>query len=157
MSGAVRLPARRRLWYVECMAEPEVPASLFSELAISADEALLIARALQDIASVDGTHSDEKQLIQGLLRELGAEPLDTLRLAPMSPDELAPQLLDPSLRMAFLQCSLLLALADGKVSAAERERILEYADALGISPAACEELESVIESWIRSGDAPISP
>ena len=139
------------------MAEPEVPASLFSELAISADEALLIAAALQDIASVDGTHSDEKQLIQGLLRELGAEPLETQQLGPMSPDELAPQLLDPSLRMAFLQCSLLLAMADGKVSAAERERILEYAQALGISPVACEELQSVIESWIRAGDVSSLP
>ena len=72
--------------------------------------------------------------------------------AEASPDELASRLLDPTLRMALLQCSLLLALADGKVSAAERERILEYAQALGISPVACEELESVIESWIRSGD-----
>jgi tellurite resistance protein len=134
------------------MAESGVPASLFSELSISADEALLIAAALQDIASVDGTHSDEQELIQRLLQELGAEPLDTLQLPQMSPDELAPKLLDPTVRMALLQCSLVLAMADGKVSAAERERILEYARALGISPVACEELESVIESWIRSGD-----
>jgi tellurite resistance protein len=144
------------------MAESSIPASLFSELAISRDEALLIAAALQDIASVDGTHSDEKQLIQRLLRELGAGsldalPLDTLELPPMSPDELAPRLLDPTLRMALLQCSLLLAMADGKVSPAERERILEYARALGVSPVACEELESVIEGWIRSGEIPIAP
>jgi tellurite resistance protein len=134
------------------MPESSVPASLFSELEISADEALLIAAALQDIAGVDGTHSDEKELIQRLLRELGADPVDTLQLPQMSPDELAPKLVDPTLRMALLQCSLLLAMADGEVSEAERERILEYARALGISPGACEELESVIESWIRSGD-----
>lgn len=134
------------------MPESGVPASLFSELEISADEARLIAAALQDIAGVDGTHGDEKELIQRLLRELGAEPLGTLQLPQMSPDELAPQLLDPTLRMALLQCSLLLAMADGKVSEAERERILEYARALGVSPVACEELESVIEGWIRSGD-----
>jgi len=146
---------------MELMAESSVPASLFSELAISPDEALLIAAALQDIASVDGTHSDEKQLIQRLLKELCAgslstPSLDTRQLPQMSPDELAPKLLDPTLRMALLQCSLLLAMADGKVSEPERERILEYARALGISPAACEELESVIEGWIRSGEIPIA-
>ena len=134
------------------MAEAGVLSPLFSKIAISADEAVLMAAALHDIAGVDGTHPEERELIQGLVRELGEELGDTVQLPKMTPDELAPKLLDPTLRMVFLQCSLLLAMADGKVSAAERERILEYARALGVSPIACAELESVIESWVRSGD-----
>ena len=56
------------------------------------------------------------------------------------------------MRIVFLQTALLLALADGKVSAPERERIREYATALNVSGAAYAELERVIESWVRSGD-----
>jgi len=134
------------------MAESGDPAPLFSGISLNVGQAALFAAALQDIARVDGTHPEESKLIQNLLRQLGVELDDTLRLPNMSPDELALQLLDPTLRMVLLQCSLLLAMADGKVGAAERDRILEYARALGISPVACEELESVIESWVRSGD-----
>jgi len=43
-------------------------------------------------------------------------------------------------------------MADGKISAPERLRILEYARALGVSDAAYAELERVIESWVKSGD-----
>jgi tellurite resistance protein len=129
-----------------------VLAPLFTNLPISADEAVTIAGALRDIAQVDGSHVEEEALIQSLVEELADDLGEAPNLPTVTPRDIAHKLVDPTLRIVFLQTALLLALADGKVSAPERERIREYATALNVSGAAYAELERVIEGWVRSGD-----
>jgi tellurite resistance protein len=139
-------------WYRPDMAHQGVLAPLFTNLPISADEAVTIAGALRDIAQVDGSHVEEEALIQSLVEELAEDLGETPNLPTVTPGDIAHKLIDPNLRIVFLQTALLLALADGKVGAPERERIREYATALNVSGAAYAELERVIEGWVRSGD-----
>jgi tellurite resistance protein len=125
---------------------------LFTDVRISADEATTIAAALRDIADVDGTHPEELELIDSLLADIGADLGEAPELPRITPREIASRLVDPTLRTVMLQCALLLAMADGVISPAERKRIVEYATALGVTGPAYAELERVIESWVRSGD-----
>jgi tellurite resistance protein len=134
------------------MAHAGVLSPLFTNVPISADEALVMAAALRDIAAVDGTHVEEQELIQSLLAELADDLGDKPELPRISPSEIAHKLVDPVVRTVFLQSALLLAMADGAISAAERQRIRQYAVALQVSDVAYAELERVIESWVRSGD-----
>jgi tellurite resistance protein len=139
-------------WYRPDMANQGVLAPLFTNLPISADEAVTMAGALRDIAQVDGSHVEEEALIQALVEELAEDLGEAPTLPLVTPSDIAHKLTDPTLRIVFLQTALLLALADGKVSTQERDRIREYATALNVSGAAYAELERVIESWVRSGD-----
>jgi tellurite resistance protein len=127
-------------------------APLFSDVKISADEAVAIAAALRDVAAVDGTHADEQEMIDGLVAEIGAELGDRPELPAITPAEAAKRLVDPTLRTLMLQSAVLLAMADGAISTAERQRIAEYASAFGMQ-AEYAALERVIEAWVRSGDA----
>lgn len=141
------------LWYPPSMATSGVLSPLFTNIPISADDAVIMAAALKDIAEVDGTHTEEQALIQSLVQELTDDLGDTLPSLPkITPKEIASKLIDPALRTVFMQSALLLAMADGKISAPERQRIREYARALDISEGAYAELERVIESWVRTGD-----
>jgi tellurite resistance protein len=133
--------------------DPAAFYPLFSNVALSADEATAIAAALRDIAAVDGTHADEQEMIDGLVAEIGEELGESVTLPAISPAELAVKLVDPALRTLTLQSAVLLAMADGAISASERKRILEYATALGVNADDYAQLEEKIESWIRSGDA----
>lgn len=139
------------------MKRDGVLSPLFTNIPISADDAVVMAAALRDIAEIDGTHADEQELIEGLVRELAADLGDDafdagVTLPKITPQEIAHKLIDPAVRSVFLQSALLLAMADGAISAPERERIREYASALSVSPVAYAELENTIESWVRSGD-----
>jgi tellurite resistance protein len=134
------------------MANPGVLSPLFTNIPISADDALVMAAALEDIAEVDGSHTEERALIQSLVQELADDLGETPALPRVTPKEIAHKLVDPELRTVFLQAALLLAMADGKISPPERDRIREYATALSISSVAYEELERVIEAWVRTGD-----
>jgi len=125
---------------------------LFTDIHISADEALVIAGALRDIAEIDGTHPEEEALIDELVREMASDLGDALQVPRVTPEDVARKLIDPTLRTVLLQCALLLAMADGVISDAERQRIREYAGALGVAGNQYAEIESVIESWVRSGE-----
>jgi tellurite resistance protein len=133
--------------------DPAAFYPLFSSVALSADEASAIAAALRDIAAVDGTHADEQEMIDSLLGEIGDELGEEVKLPDISPAELAIKLVDPALRTLTLQSAVLLAMADGAISAPERKRIVEYATALGVSGDDYAAIERKIESWVRSGDA----
>jgi tellurite resistance protein len=134
------------------MANPGVLSPLFTNIPISADDAVTMAAALRDIAAVDGTHPEEQELIQSLVKELAEDLGDTPVLPQITPKDISHKLVDAGVRTVFLQAALVLAMADGKISPAERQRIREYARALSVSDAAYGELERVIESWVRSGD-----
>lgn len=134
------------------MVDQGALSPLFTDIRLSADDAVVIAGALRDIAEVDGTHEEELELIESLLAEIGADLGEAPAVPQVTPGDVAHKLVDPALRTVLLQAALLLAMADGKISPPERQRIVEYATALGVSGAAYAELERVIESWVRSGD-----
>jgi tellurite resistance protein len=134
------------------MANSGVLSPLFTNIPISSDDAVVMAAALRDIAEADGSHPEEQELIRSLIAELAEDLGDSLELPKMSPKEISHKLVDPTVRTVFMQAALLLAMADGRISDEERQRIREYASALSISDVAYAELERTIESWVRSGD-----
>jgi tellurite resistance protein len=125
---------------------------LFSDLRLSADEASAIAAALRDVAAVDGTHADEQELIGELMNEIAGEVGDAHGIGAITPAELAARLVGADLRTLALQSAVLLAMADGAISPAERARILEYALAFGVNSDEYASIEKKIEGWVRSGD-----
>ncbi len=139
--------------YAEVMSNRGTLAPLFSDIRLSADEAAVMAGGLRDVAEVDGTHPEEAELIESLVGEMAADLGDVPSVPRVTPADIAARLVDPTLRTVFLQSALLLAMADGVISEPERARIRQYASALGVSDVAYAELEHVIESWVRSGDA----
>ncbi|RLB65114.1 MAG: hypothetical protein DRI90_02820 [Deltaproteobacteria bacterium] len=127
---------------------------LFTDIPLSADDAEALAAALRDIAETDGVHDEElaliNELVAGLDDELGeAKPTE---LEKMTPDKLATMIVDPDVRMVAIHSAVLLAMADGAISDKERERCTEYATALGLDAATCQEIESYIVEWVKSGD-----
>ena len=71
----------------------------------------------------------------------------------MTPSELAIALgEDPALKTLAMQCAVMLAMADGKISEQEAERLEAYRKALGFSAEAYGVLEKGIVSWIKAGD-----
>jgi tellurite resistance protein len=128
---------------------------LFTEVTISSDDANAIVAALRDIAECDGTHDEELAMIEGFIESLAADLGDTgpAAGAKMTPAVLAAKLVDPALRTVAVQCSVLLAMADGKISPKERTRVIEYATALGVTPEQYETIEKTISGWVKSGDA----
>lgn len=128
---------------------------LFSEIPISSHEALAIAGALRDIAESDGLHEEELamigELVQGLDQDLGIE--EPSQVPSRTPSELAIALgEDPALKTLAMQCAVMLAMADGKISEQEAERLEAYRKALGFSAEAYGVLEKGIVSWIKAGD-----
>jgi tellurite resistance protein len=127
---------------------------LFTEITMSSDDANAIVAALRDIAESDGTHEEELAMIEGFIETLRADlgdsgPADAPK---MTPAALASKLVDPALRTVAVQCSVLLAMADGKISPKERARVIEYATALGITPEQYETIEKTISGWVKAGD-----
>ena len=127
---------------------------LFSDLTLSADDANALVAALHDVAATDGKHDEELDMIQGFVEALDADlgALEPTKLPQMNPEKLAIALTDPAARKVAIQSALLLAWADGAVSALERARIAEYATALDFSPAAFAQIEATIARWVTSGD-----
>ncbi|MEZ4372220.1 MAG: hypothetical protein R3B07_15420 [Polyangiaceae bacterium] len=128
---------------------------LFSEIPISSHEALAIAGALRDIAESDGMHEEElamiTELVQGLDEDLGLE--EPSKVPAITPAELAVALgEDPALKTLAMQCAVMLAMADGKISKEEAERLEAYRAALGFSVEQYSVLEKGIVGWIKAGD-----
>ena len=127
---------------------------LFSDLALSADDANAIVAALYDVAQSDGVHEAELEMIRGFVQvldaDLGAE--SPTELPPMTPAKLAGIITNPQLRRLAVQAAVLLAWADGVFSGAEHARIGEYATALGFSTAEYAAIEGTITSWVQSGN-----
>jgi tellurite resistance protein len=129
-------------------------APLFTDLALSADDANAIVAALHDVAESDGKHAEEIEMIQGFVQmldaDLGADK--PTNLPAMTPQKLAQALTDDTVKKVAVQCAVLLAWADGALSEKERAKIVDYATALGFSKQAYEEIEKSITGWVKSGD-----
>jgi uncharacterized tellurite resistance protein B-like protein len=120
---------------------------------ISADEAISIAGALQDIAECDGFHETEQEMIAELMEAFSLEMGEDKTKSPpkVTPAELAKVLVVPETRLMAIQVAVMLAMADGSISEIERQRILDYAQELGFKNKYAE-IEKEIVEWIHSGD-----
>lgn len=130
-------------------------APLFTDLALSADDAHAIVAALHDVAQSDGVHDAELDMIRGFVEaldaDLGAEK--PTKLPEMTPAKLASIITSPQVRKLALQSAVLLAWADGVFSEKEHVRIREYATALGLSADEYAAIEGTMTSWVQSGNA----
>ena len=127
-------------------------APLFTDLAISADDAEAIVAALRDIAETDGVHDEELALISEFVAALDADLGEetATHLEPMTPSKLAATITDPTLRSVAVMSCVLLAMADGNISDKERAKVVAYADALGVE--GYDKIEADIVGWVKSGD-----
>lgn len=91
---------------------------------LDAKAAASFATAMRQIAQCDGDHPQEIALIEQMESELG--PHGEVDLAAINTS---------ALREAFLKSLVLVAFADGEVSASERHMINDYADRLGMGEA----------------------
>src|SRR5262245_55177247 len=124
------------------MANREDLAPLFTDVTMSSDDANAIVAALRDIAESDGVDEEELRMIEGFVEALDADlgNAQATKLEKMTPQKLALTLVDPTLRTVAVQCAVLLAMADGKISPKERQRVMEYANALGVTGASYEKI-----------------
>ena len=122
----------------------------FPVIDVSAIEAEAIARGLYTVAAVDGVHERELALISDFYREAAGDQARPLpgRIAPLEPQELAALLPGRAHRELFLKAALLLAWADGSVSAAERTKLEELARALAIAPGDVAALEAQVKDYL---------
>jgi hypothetical protein len=107
------------------------------------------------VAAVDGVHERELALIGDVYHAAVADgatpgaPLASLdRVGGLAPQELAPLLTSATLRELFLKTAYLLAWADGKISAAERGKIAEFAHALAIAPETQQRLDAEVKDYL---------
>jgi uncharacterized membrane protein YebE (DUF533 family) len=105
-----------------------------SDEALRPDQVRAMAHGLYHLAAIDGVTDQEEELIRSFLQEGGVE-LDVDKLAdiPFSREELTHSLDTMFLRKAFLKVCVLVAQADGEVSADELAELRQLAQALGIS------------------------
>ena len=88
---------------------------------LDASAARAIAAAMREVASADGDHPHELDLIQAFEAELPEGTSGDLSSLTGEPE-----------KQALLRSLVLLALADGEMSAVERARILEIAARVGL-------------------------
>jgi uncharacterized membrane protein YebE (DUF533 family) len=125
----------------------------FPEIDVSALQAEALARGLYAVALVDGVHERELALIGDFYQAAAAEGTAGMlasleRAGPLEPREVAQLLNGPPHRELFVKAALLLAWADGQVSAAERSKIGEFGTALSVSPETQARLESEVKDFL---------
>lgn len=116
---------------------------LYEGIDLSPEQSELIVRGLLDLAAVDGIHEAERDLIADFHSgEGGPASLDALAAKGFDPKAAAPVFHKGGEKVveAFIVSCYLLIYADGNHSDAERARITEYAEALGLSHGQLEEL-----------------
>lgn len=105
------------------------------EIQLTPEQAAAIARGLYAVAHADGIHEQEANLIAGFWEEAGGSEhaLGELKShKPITGEELASALPSPELRRLFIKTALLLAFADGEVSAKESALVRELTAKLGL-------------------------
>ncbi|HEY0659960.1 MAG TPA: TerB family tellurite resistance protein [Lysobacter sp.] len=120
---------------------------------LSPQQARTIAHGLHELARTDGVHPAETMLVQEFFAAAQGEfgtAGDTSMLAATSFDVAqAAQVLDtPELKAVFLQSCVLLAYADGRYSAAERAKVAEFAQALGVPEAERADIEETVSDHL---------
>jgi hypothetical protein len=126
-----------------------------SPVALTNEQAALMARGLYALSRVDGHDEREGLLVRGFwLEAVGSEdPRDLKALeAAGEPgsEELARGLPTRELQELFLKGAWLLAYADGAVSPAERTWIERSAEALGVGAAELARLDEKARAYLLS-------
>lgn len=121
----------------------------------------VIVRAMHEVARLDGVHDAEavmlREFYESVQRDTGALTSFQELLRGAFDLEEARRILDtPDLKAALLRSCLLLAYADGIYSSAERERIRQFADALGVPAHATLALEESVADQLMQNIARIS-
>src|SRR6478735_4868550 len=113
----------------------------FPEVDLGHDAAEAIARGLYAVAKCDGLHEREAGLIASFWIDAGGSGSlsDLERGAAITPAELAAALHTQPERLMFVKTALLLAWADGSVSAAEP---------LSVDQAAVDKLEASVKDFL---------
>lgn len=124
----------------------------FPEIDVSALQAEAIARGLFAVAQVDGVHERELALISDFYQSAAGEGGGALaqlgRVGPLSPKDVAQLLIGSAHRELFVKAALLLAWADGSVSAGERAKITEFAKALAVGDETQARLEAEVKDYL---------
>ncbi len=114
--------------------------ALFETANLGLNHVQVIVRGLYEVAQADQVHDTERVLIEEFYnacrQDVGgiADFADILK-SRFSIDNARDILSTPALRRTFLRSCLLLAFADGKYSAAERNQIVAFAEALEVDAA----------------------
>jgi tellurite resistance protein len=112
---------------------------------LSEQQTEIVCRGLLDLAAVDGVHESELELIAEFCGAGGhTADFDALQKHPFDLAEAAKVLKSGGDEVveSFLASAYLLIYADGEHSEAERKRVKEYADALGVSHERLEALHT---------------
>lgn len=107
----------------------------FPETPLNPSQAEAIARGLFALAKADGLHIRETSLIAAFWGETGGSERALSELEnrdDITTEELSSALASKELRHIFMKTALLLAFADGEVSAKESAVVLSYSEALGL-------------------------
>jgi tellurite resistance protein len=123
----------------------------FPEVELNREQVEAMARALYAVAKTDGLHEREAGLIASFWIDAGggAATLSELERAESPPPSaLAGVLHTDAERQLFLKTALLLTWADGKVTDAERAKVNEYAQALGVDATTLANLESGVKDYL---------
>lgn len=128
---------------------------ILGQIEVSKDDAAAIARGLFALARVDGHDEREGILIKSLWMDAvgyeGEIDLQTIeKLSDITPKELAAALRSIELKRVFVKTALLLAWADGDVSAKEKAWIAEAAGAFGISDKDLAREDELVRTFLLS-------
>lgn len=125
----------------------------FPEVAVTENEAELIAHGLLAVARADGDlHQRELALVSSFYGEVvGGSGTSIASLAnepDIAPEVLAAGLGREPVAMLFVKTCILLAYADGSYSPKEKAKLEAYAHALEITDAALAELEQSVKEYL---------
>jgi tellurite resistance protein len=123
----------------------------FGEVHVDERAAEAIARGLYVVAKCDGVHEREAALVASFYSEIrgsGRALSELERMQDITSAELSAALPQPEHRRLFVKSALLLAWADGDVSALERGKIEELAGALGMRRDEVGRLEDGVKDFL---------
>ena len=122
------------------------------EIHLDPAQATAMARGLYAIAHADGIHEREAALIAGFWEEAGGSDKALAELASgqaITSTELASAMPSVEMRRLFIKTALLLAFADGQVSAKESEVVREFTHKLGLA-GELTDLEGQVKDFLLS-------
>jgi hypothetical protein len=120
---------------------------------LTPQQAKAIAHGLHELAQTDGVHPAETRLVQEFFAAAHGESGaagdgSVLAATPFDVAQAAQELATSELKSVFLQSCVLLAYADGRYSAAERDKVAAFAQALGIPATQLAEIEELVSDHL---------
>ena len=123
----------------------------FSNVDLSLEQVQHICRGLYQLADTDGVHPRETALIRELYeacRTTASPSYEDLVKQPFVVEDSLEVLRSAESRQLFIKTCWLLAMADGKITAPERDLIGRYAARLGVSEAESAEYQSQVKEHL---------